>query len=110
MAIIKLARHLETKTGVKVFAYEADAKSGVPYVVYQINDQSERLAVNGGVIQTDYLIELDIYTKTFKESETLKEKIINALLEFERPVTSIKCDTDKEDGFIFLTIELEFFV
>ncbi len=30
MAIIKLARHLETKTGVKVFAYEADAKSDAP--------------------------------------------------------------------------------
>lgn len=106
----RLVGHLKAQTGLSVFAYEANDKAKMPYIVYQVNGQNERLAVNGGVIQTDYLIELDVYSSDSEESETLKEKIINALLNFERPATSIKCHTEPDDKSVLLTIEFEFFV
>lgn len=113
MVIKRLAGHLKSETGIMISSYDkTDHTGALPHIVYQVNDQYERLALNGGIIQTDYLVELDVYTKTYKESEELKEKIVNALLNFERPVTSIKCDTEQDDNTkaILLTIEFEFFV
>ena len=59
-----------------------------------------------GSFQTDYLIQLDIYTKTHKEANLIKEKLKDVLFSFKRPIILLNFNIYFGDGEYRLMCEV----
>lgn len=110
MVVQKLANHLKNSLNLPVFAYEAPKETKTPCIIYQITGQNFKTALNGGILQANYSIQLDTFTATFKEAMELSEKITETLLSFKRPIININCEIDRENDHFYLMVEFDFFV
>lgn len=78
-------------------------------VFYNVIVKKKELRINLGSFQTDFFIQIDIYTKTYKEENLIKEKLKDVLFGFKRPIISLSFNIDFEDGEYRLICEFESF-
>lgn len=109
MMIINLVKHLKDNLGFEFYPQIAPKSAKSPCGVYNIISEKERIGVNLGSFQTDFFIQIDIYTKTYKEANLIKEKLKDVLFSFERPIISLSFNIDFEDGEYRLMCEFESF-
>lgn len=109
MMIINLVKHLKDSLGIEFYPEIAPKSAKSPCGVYNIINESERISVNLGSFQTDFFIQIDIYTTSYKEIQVFKEKLKNALFSFERPIIALNFKESFEYDEYRLICEFESF-
>lgn len=107
--IVSLVKFLKNKMGFEFYPEIAPKSAKLPCGVYTVVSESERISVNLGSYQSDFMVQLDIYTSTYKEANLMKESIKKVLFEFERPIISLSCNISKDDEIYRLMVEFESF-
>ena len=78
-------------------------------VFYNVISKKERIENKFGLISNRFFIQIDIYTKTYKEANLIKEKLKDILFSFKRPIISLSFNIDFGDGEYRLMCEFESF-
>lgn len=108
--IISLISHLKKSLRFEFYPQIAPEFAKLPCGVYNIISETERISVNLGSYQSDFIIQLDIYTNTYKEADLLKDEVKKALFSFERPIVSLSCNISKDNEIYRLIVEFKSFV
>lgn len=107
--IVKLINHLKEKLNLDFYPSIIPKSAKMPCGVYNIIDENSQISINLGVFQVDYLIQIDIYTATYKEADLLKQKLNLALFSFQRPVIALNNKISFDDESYRLMCELKMF-
>lgn len=108
--IIPLIKHLEDGLKLPLYPLVVPENGVYPCLVYHQISQNDRISVNAKAYQSDFLIQLDLYASTYKETQILKEKIKSSLYDFHRPLVSIDITENKDDEKIRAMFEVKYFV
>lgn len=108
--ITKLISHLQNHLNMQIYPNIAPKEARTPFCVYTIINQSERISINLGSYQSDFMIQLDIYTNSFKQAHNLASKTKEALFQFDRPITALSSNISFENELYRAMIEFDTFI
>lgn len=81
--LLDLLAYLKTKD-FDFMSYKAEQDAKFPYFTYVPVSEVNKIGVEGDTHTKSYLLQFDIWTKSFKQSVELKDKLEKALFEFKR--------------------------
>lgn len=108
--IVNLVKFLKKELGFEFYPNIAPESATMPCGVYNVLNESERIGVNLGSYQTDFSIQIDIYTSTYKEANLLKDRLKEVLFRFERPIIELNSSISFEDESYRLMVQFDSFV
>ncbi|WP_170019193.1 hypothetical protein [Campylobacter sp. RM16190] len=110
MVLIELIDFLKANMNLEIYPHVVPNDGEYPCMVYQVVSELDRISLNAGGYQTDFLIQVDIYSKSYKQAQELKEKFKEALYSFNRPITTLQITQTKDEEYYRTMIEFEIFI